>query len=303
MDVKFLEVYLNVVEMGSIAATARRLDLAPTTIAQQIKALESDLGVRLLKRSGPTVKPTVAGLRIIDRSRDITKAIRDLRSEASNTSLPAGPLQLGATPTALMGPLPRALRQWKLLYRDIQIYIEPGTSLTLLSRVTSGELDAALMVHPTFPLPKTCEWLELRKERLILLTPANMKVTDPLQTITQEPFIRYDRGVVAGKLADDYLIRHNLRTKVQFELELDGIEHIAKFVAEGLGISILPDWPTIGADRGVRRWPLPPPCPSRIVGLLWLRSSVRSQLSAALAAVLKAGTLSAQPKKVRAKRG
>jgi DNA-binding transcriptional LysR family regulator len=88
---------------------------------------------------------------------------------------------------------------------------------------------------------------------------------------------------------------------VQFELELDGIEHIAKFVAEGLGVSILPDWPTIGSDRGVKRWALPPPCPSRIVGLLWLRSSARAQLSQAFAAVLQTGALKEKLKKTKIK--
>jgi DNA-binding transcriptional LysR family regulator len=286
MDARVLETYVTVVEAGSMAEAARRLDLAPTTVAQQIRTLEADLGIRLLTRSGRTVRPTISGLRIITRSRDIIRAVRDLRSEASDTAMPAGPLRLGAIPTALMGLLPPALREWNRKYKGIEIYIEPGTTMALIAKVTSGELDAALVVHPPFALAKTCEWLALRKEQLILLTPARMKVKDPLATIAQEPFIRYDRGVVAGKLADTYLRRHNIRPHVQFEL--DGIEHIAKFVAEGLGVSILPDWPTIGAHDGrLRRWKLPAPCPSRSVGLLWVRSSVRSQLSAALASLLK----------------
>jgi DNA-binding transcriptional LysR family regulator len=287
MDAKFLEVYLVVVETGSIAAAARRLDSASTTIAQQIRSLESDLGARLLTRSGQTVKPTTAGLRILNRAREITRAVKDLRSEASNSTLPAGPLQLGATPTTITGLLPKALRDWRNLYENIPIHIHPGTSATLLSMVTSGELDAALMVHPNFTLPKSCEWLELRNEKLVLVTPANLKVTDPLETLVQQPYIRNDRAVVSGKLAADYLARLNLHTQVQFELELDGIEHIAQFVAEGLGVSILPDWPTTKDDPAIRRWPLPPPCPSRLVGLLWLRSSVRSQLSVALAELLR----------------
>jgi DNA-binding transcriptional LysR family regulator len=286
MQAGVLETYVAVVDSGSMAEAARRLDLAPTTVAQQIKALETDLGVRLLARSGRTVRPTVAGMRIVARAREIIRSVNDLRSEASETALPAGPLRLGATPTALMGLLPAALREWNRVYRGIEIYIEPGSSMGLLSKVGSGELDAAIVVHPQFALAKTCDWLALREEALILLTPKAMKVDDPLSVIAKEPFIRYDRGVVAGKLADDYLRSRNIRPHVQFEL--DGIEHIAKFVAEGLGISILPDWPSPGDDSvGVRRWRLPPPCPSRTVGLVWARTSARSQLSLAMAALLK----------------
>ncbi|MBC7706381.1 MAG: LysR family transcriptional regulator, partial [Rhodoferax sp.] len=98
-----------------------------------------------------------------------------------------------------------------------------------------------------------------------------------------EPFIQYDRKVVAGKLGDDYLRRHDIRPKVQFEL--DGIEHIAQLVAEGFGVSILPDWPNIGPhDKRVKRWPLPEPCPERSVGIVWLRNSMRSPLAEAFLA-------------------
>ena len=287
MDTRYLATFLSVVEAGSVAGAARRLDLAPTTVAQQIKALELDFGSRLLTRSGRTLRPTVAGTRILERTRLVVASIRDLRSDASETALPAGPLRLGVTPTALMGLLPPVLRTWNERFRGIQIYIEPGTSATLLAKVADGALDAAVVVHPSFVLPKTCGWLPLRSEPLILLTPAHLKVTDPLATVAREPFIRYDRSVVAGRLADDYLRARDIHPQVQFEL--DGIEHIARFVAEGRGVSILPDWPVIGPRAtDLRRWKLPAPCPSRTVGLAWLRSSVRTPLSLAIGELLKA---------------
>lgn len=278
MDTCFLQSFVTVVELGSIAEAARRLDLAPTTVAQQIRALEGDIGSQLLTRAGRTVKPTAVGLRIFDRARLLLRDVRDLRSAASDTGLPAGPLRLGATPTGLMGLLPPLLRQWKLTHPNISIFIEPGTSAVLLERVMSGDLDSALLVHPNFDLPKTCEWSQLREEKLILLTHSGLLTDDVLATAVNEPFIRYDRNVVAGRLADDYLRTRGLHPKVQFEL--DGIEHIAMLVAEGFGVSILPDWPVIGSDdQKLRRWELPPPCPSRIIGLTWLRSSVRSPLA------------------------
>lgn len=281
MDTSFLETFIAVAEAGSLAEAGRRLDLAPTTVAQQIRALEVDIGSQLLRRAGRTVQPTVAGNRILARARTLLRDVRDLRSEASDNALPAGPLRLGATPTALMGMLPPALVRWRQVHEDIEVYIEPGTSTALMAKVLAGELDAALLVHPTFALPKTCHWVPLRREPLILLAPARLRVRDPLATAAREPFIRYDRSVVAGKLADDYLRQHGVRPRVQFEL--DGIEHIAKLVAEGLGVSVLPDWATVGAPHtDLKRWPLPAPCPVRTVGMLWLRGSARAPLADAL---------------------
>ena len=83
-------------------------------------------------------------------------------------------------------------------------------------------------------------------------------------------------------MADDYLRARSLRPQVRFEL--DGIESIAKLVAEGLGVALLPDWASTGTPEAhVKRWPLPEPCPVRTVGAIWLRSGVRSELMRAFA--------------------
>ena len=281
MDTRFLQSFVTVVDCGSIADASRRLDLPATTVTQQMRALEADIGCQLLTRVGRTVRPTVVGARIVDQAREVLKGVRELRSAASDNELPAGPLRLGTTPTALMGMVPKLLKRWMGAHPTIQIYIEPGTSSKLLEQVVGGDLDVAILVHPAFTMPKTCEWRLLRREALILLAPQGMEVRDPLLTAAREPFILYDRKVVAGKMADDYLRSHQIKPKVRFEL--DGIEHIAQLVAEGFGVSILPDWPVIGKPDGrTKRCALPDPCPSREVGMVWSRSSVRSPLAEAL---------------------
>lgn len=277
MDSRYLQNFILVVEVGSIAEAARRLDMTPATLAQRLRTLESALGARLIVRSGRTVRPTVAGARIVDRARSILREIRDMRSSASDTDLPAGPLRLGATATALSGIAPVILKDWVREYPHINIYIEPATNNVLYGRVLDDSLDAAILVHPAFDLPKTCGWQGLRKEPLILLTPSTLSVTDVFETITREPFILHDRSVIAGKMAYDYLNRHGIRPQVRFELE--GIESIAKLVSEGLGVSVLPDWPVTGPfSPTLRKWPLPAPRPSRVVGVTWLRSGARTAL-------------------------
>lgn len=284
MDTRFLESFVCVVELGSIAAAARRLDLTAASVAQRIRALETDVGSRLIERSGRTVKPTVAGLRVFERAQGVLREVRDLMSAASATALPAGPLRLGTTPTGMTGMLPPVLRLWAQRYPQIEIYMEPAATTLLHARVLAGELDAALLVHPLFELPKACIWREWRREKLVLVTPARLKVRNALETLAQQPFIQYDRKVVGGKLAADYLRAKGIRPQLRFEL--DGIEAIAKLVSEGLGVSVLPDWAVVGHSAlDVKRWPLPAPCPMRKVGLLSLRNSVREPLVQAFSAL------------------
>lgn len=116
-------------------------------------------------------------------------------------------------------------------------------------------------------------------EPLILVAPAAMEVDDVLAVAASQPFIRYDRHVKAGPMAHDHLNAKGVSPKAQFEL--DCIEHVAQLVAEGFGVSVLPDWPVIGGqDPRVQRWPLPAPDPSRQVGIVWLRGAARPALAA-----------------------
>lgn len=280
MDSRFLQSFLCVVELGSIAEAARHLDLAPASIAQRLKALEDILGTPLIVRVGRTVKPTIAGLKIVDHARTVLRDVRTLKSAASETGLPAGPLRLGATPSALLEMVPLALKRWVERHPDIEIFIEPGSSTHIYSRLVSGDIDAGILVRPLFELPKTFVWQSLREEALMLLTPSSMNVKDPIQAVRDQPYVRYDRNVVGGKLADDYLRRLNVRPRVRFEL--DGIQSIARLVAEGLGVSLLPDWTFAGSlDSRLQRHSLPEPCPKRTVGVMWPHSSPQSPLAEA----------------------
>ena len=138
MDSRFLQTYVHVVELGSIAQAARHQGLTPATVQQRLRALEADMGSALIARSGRTVKPTAAGTRILERARNMLRDLRDLRSAATESDLPAGPLRLGATPTALTGIMPPVLRTWAARHPHIEIYIEPAPTTLLYGKVLAG---------------------------------------------------------------------------------------------------------------------------------------------------------------------
>ncbi|MET0164940.1 MAG: LysR family transcriptional regulator [Vicinamibacterales bacterium] len=276
MDSQFLQSFVSVIDDGSIAAAARRLDLTPAAVAQRIRALESDVGSPLLVRSGRTVKPTEAGARILDRARGVLREIRDMKSAAADT-LPAGQLRLGGIATAMTGLIPGILAKLVGRHPQIEIYLEPGNSISLYRKVSDGDLDAAVVVEPQFAIPKTCDWQTLREEPLILLAPASLPVDDPHTTLATEPFIRYDRNVRGGRLADAYLRQFGIRPRERFEL--DALDAIAVLVDRGLGVSLVPDWATPWpTPPSLAKWVLPNRFRTRCIGVLWGRASARIRL-------------------------
>lgn len=78
MDSRFLETLVLVVELGSIAEAERRLDLVSATVAQRVKALEVEVGRRLVVRAGRTIKATVAGTRVVAHAHAVLRQMRDL---------------------------------------------------------------------------------------------------------------------------------------------------------------------------------------------------------------------------------
>jgi DNA-binding transcriptional LysR family regulator len=239
MDTKFLESFLIVAECGSVAEAARRLNMTPAAVAQRIRALEGELGQALVSRVGRTVRPTAAGLAVQRHGPALVRAARDLRAIAAG-DLPSGQLRLGATATAMTGLIPQITATLSERFRQIDYFLQPGSSVNLYHAVLSGELDAALIIEPQFPIPKAFGWSTIRGEPLVLLAPAELEIHDFHLALTQQPFIRYDRNQWGGQIVDRYLRRHAIN--VREWAELDALDAIAALVDRGLGVALVPDW-------------------------------------------------------------
>ncbi|MGY5776247.1 LysR family transcriptional regulator [Rhizobium sp. LEGMi135b] len=239
MDTKFLESFLIVAECGSVAEAARRLNMTPAAVAQRIRALETELGQALVSRVGRTVRPTAAGLAVQRHGPALVRTARDLRAIAAG-DLPSGQLRLGATATAMTGLIPQIAATLSGRFPQIDYFLQPGSSVNLYHAVLSGELDAALIIEPQFPIPKAFGWSTIRREPLVLLAPAELEIHDFHLTLTQQPFIRYDRNQWGGQIVDRYLRRHAI--SVREWAELDALDAIAALVDRGLGVALVPDW-------------------------------------------------------------
>jgi DNA-binding transcriptional LysR family regulator len=273
MDIRFLESFVAVADCGSIAEAARRLNLTPAALAQRLRALEQDLGHSLVTRVGRTVRPTASGLAVLHHAREVIEGARALRAIAANDE-PAGLLRLGATATALTGLMPDIISRLSGRYPRIEFFIRPGSSADLYHGVLAGDLDAALIVRPQFPMPKSTDWLTLRQEPLVLIAPEGIGLDDPHAAIERHPFIRYDRNQWGGQIVDRYLRQHRL--KVREWLELDALDAIAALVNRGIGVAIVPDWAPPWPDRLRLQKRLLEGGGVRQTGVLWSRSGART---------------------------
>lgn len=287
MDTKFLSTFVTVVESGSMAAAARKLNITPAAVAQQIRTLERQMDASLIRRAGRTVAVTEAGARIIERSKKLLRDIEDMHAVAVDNSV-GGELRLGACGTALTGIIPDMLARITKQFPHVSIFIQTGLSIDLHRAVESGELDAAVALEAPFDLPKICCWQLIREEPLVVLAPASMAGSDPHQLLAEQPLIRYDRNWWGGHLVDEYLQKAGIKPQERFELS--SLHAIAVMVDRGLGISLVPDW--------AQPWPeglelvrlrLPVEFEPRRIGVVWNRSSVRIRLLDAFVNTVRTG--------------
>ncbi|MGJ7533515.1 MULTISPECIES: LysR family transcriptional regulator [unclassified Variovorax] len=276
METAYLQSFLLVVESGSMSEAARRLDLTPGAVAQQIRALERELNAPLLARAGRTVQPTEAGHRLVQRARTLLREVSDIKALVGSEAA-GGELVIGTINTAIHSLLPDILARFVKTHPGVKVYLQSGNTATLYKAMQQGELDAAVCLYPPFALAKTFDWALLREEPLVLLAPSRLARRDPHELLRTSPLIRYDRNLGGGKQADRYLRSAGIVPQERFELS--SLLAIAMMVDRGLGVSIVPDIasPLLDGQR-IAKIPLPLPSETRRFGVLWQRASPRLRL-------------------------
>jgi DNA-binding transcriptional LysR family regulator len=276
MNTEYLESFVRVVECNSLAEAARRLHLTPGAVAARIRVLEEELGVNLIQRSGPTVKVTEAGLRIYSRALDLMQDERDLKAMAATGSI-QGEVQLGVFPSALTTHLPALLEKFCVKHPEISVQVQYDPSDVLCGKVHAGLLDAALVIEPSFTIPKNCDSLTLEEEPLVVIAPLSYEGREAHELLINEPFIRYHRRSPSGKLVDRYLKDHYIHPRQR--IEIDSLLSIVALVERGIGVSLVPDSFSISyKERSLIKLSMPDRTPVRNIGIVWNRQSPRLAL-------------------------
>lgn len=275
MDTRFLQTLLAVVETGSLTRSARSLNVTPSAVLQRIKTLESEIGAPLIHRSGSAMVPTAVCAAVLKEARTAVHAVNDIKAAAAGR-LDIGLLRVGVINTVLTGLMPAVMLALRQDRPGMELYLLPGASSDLYTKLGDGELDAAIIVKPIFAIPKTMEWLPIREEPLLLITPQGLGADDPTAVLGSEPFIRYDRHHWGGRGVDQYLRAKRIFPRERHEL--DSLEAITVLVSRGLGVALIPDWlPPWPQGVAVRKIPILD-APARSIGLIWPKVSRREPL-------------------------
>ncbi|WP_244423653.1 LysR family transcriptional regulator [Nitratireductor pacificus] len=249
-----LKTLAAIARYGTFAAAADRIGLTQSAVSGHMRRLERKLGFPLFVRTGRSAELNEAGQRILGRAHDIL-AMVDALGAPTDDAEPGGILRAGSIASAQPTIALRALVPFHEARPGYRVQLAPGTSLELLDRVDTGELDLAIIIHPDFGLPRHLKWTPLVREPFVLAMPPQMQGDDWRAIAAGNPFLRYNRVSFGGRLVDRLLERSG--TAVRDWVEVDDIPTLLRMVVEGMGVAIVPDAEAYRNEMGqVRCLPL-----------------------------------------------
>ena len=149
LDSRQLRAFCVLARTGSFTQTARELHLTQSGISHSMKALENDIGCRLLDRLGKKVVLTQAGEQLLQHSAKILSEMETARESITLLGKwGRGRLRLGASTTACQHLIPPVLREFKESFSEHIITLETGRHATnSFPRCCKQRIDLALTLE------------------------------------------------------------------------------------------------------------------------------------------------------------
>lgn len=257
MDLRALEMFLRVAELGSINKAAANLRMSQPTLSRHVAVLEHEMRCPLFTRTQAGVILTDAGRLLADRARPLLRQFTLMKEQVGERA--AGLLAVG-TPPAWQHLF--TSRFVEMLTRDqpgISLRVHEGLSNVLRDYMFAGVLDLAVVPFHAPPPPGYAQTALVREPVVVVGSAA-----DDLQPDTAVPITRLhgQRLVLPSKPnALRVQIEHALERKgLKFHLvvETDALSLYLDLARRGVGLTVIPASSLHGAqaDRSIRWAPL-----------------------------------------------
>lgn len=243
MDLKQLEYFRHVAELGSFTRAASFLSVVQPALSRQVRQLEVELGQNLFDRNGRGVVLTDAGTRLLEHTRGILtqvgRARQDLEDQLKGDS---GHVTLGLPPSlgrSVTVPLVKAFEQQ---LPNAKLATVEGLSVYILEWLNIGRVDCALVYNAL--ASSTLDLQHLLDEQLFLVAPARasgarkMRKAVSLDELGDYPLIIPSRPHAIRMSVENALAAADVKITVAHEIEC--IPAIIDLVRQGHGYAVLP---------------------------------------------------------------
>jgi DNA-binding transcriptional LysR family regulator len=242
MELRHLRYFLAVGEDQHYGRASRRLGVAQPALSRQIQDLEKEIGFKLFDRLPRGVKLSAAGELFMEDARRILREVGEATARAARVARgQSGTLRVGFAENASWhGVAPDSFRRFRQQQPDVDLQLQPASSLEQVDAIRSGGLDAGFVNF----MPKAdpdLDQLIVGRQHVELAAPKRHPVTRlqnlRLRDLTDAPFIWFPRR--ASPAFYDRLIRECYRGGLRSpRIVQEGLNEatILSLVSAGLGV-------------------------------------------------------------------
>jgi DNA-binding transcriptional LysR family regulator len=241
-DLPDLRLFIHIAESPSLTQGARKAFLSPAAASARIKALESQLGSRLLYRDSRGVELTPAGQRLLQHARLIMRQVDYLKSEFTEYGTDAaGHIRIFANTTAVTEFLPEVLAGFLAERPGVTVDLQERLSRDIVRGVLDGAADLGIIAGPV--QAPGLQVLHFSTDRLVLAVPLGHPLAER-QTVNLGDTLAYQHiGLHEGSTLLSFLREQveRLGGTLALRIQVSSFEAICRMIEGGVGIGIIPE--------------------------------------------------------------
>jgi DNA-binding transcriptional LysR family regulator len=270
VELRHLEYFIAVAEEEHFTRAAERLHVAQSGLSASIRALERELGAPLFVRSTRRVGLTDAGRALLAEARRTLASVTAARNAvAAVQGLLRGTVSIGTEQCLAVIDLPTVLSRFRTVHPGVEIRLRQAGSSGLVEEVRTGGLDLAFVALAGSRAPAGVSLTPLTTEPMMLVChpdhPLGTHEAVDWSQLEGEIFVDFHADWGARQVTDRAFGAAGLDRQVA--LEVNDVHSLLDFVAEDLGIALVPRPIAYKKNKNVRAVPLRATAPSWVVSV------------------------------------
>lgn len=243
LEIRLLKTFLRVAAGCSFRKAAESLNLAPSTVTAQVKALEDELGSPVFDRVGRGVLLTELGQRLLHHARRMVDLEAETRSLLARGGQEVGELSARISESLGIFCLPRMLPRFRARFPEVRLALSTVSRRDLAHDLGHGATDLALLMGEPF-VPASLSAEVLGREKLAVIAPAGSVFAgrDAVGPADLEGTALFLTRYVwsARRLIEEALLA--ARVGLGGLVECSSVEIVKRCVMAGLGVSVVPEF-------------------------------------------------------------
>ena len=156
MNLERIELFLRIVDTGSVSAAGREANLTQPAVSRSLKLLEEDIGADLFDRQGRGLLLTAAGRALIPCARQLLRESERARLQVQRAAKDAYfDLRVGSVDSLGTHVLPNCLTRLQANHPELKLKLWMARTQSLLERVDRGTLDLAFVAYSAPPTERS----------------------------------------------------------------------------------------------------------------------------------------------------